>query len=626
MNSDIEEIKTRLNVVDILRDYIRLEKAGANWRALCPFHNEKSPSFMVNEEKQFWHCFGCQKSGDIFNFVMEMEGLEFKDALRQLAERAGVALKKTNPKMEAEKNKTLEILELATKFYETQLWKGDGKVKIINYLKERGLKDETIREFRLGYAPPGWRNILTFLVGRGYTLAEIMRTGLLVEKNNQDTRYNNQKISNIQNPISKNPDPKIREFADSNRHYDRFRDRVIFPIADTNGKIVGYSARVAPGGDDSQAKYVNTPETEVYHKSKILYGIDKAKTAIRQNDFALLVEGNMDVIASWQAGLQNTVAVSGTALTPEQIGIIKRYAGKIKMFFDMDKAGEAATKKSLKLAFAQEIAASVVELPEGKDAADLAQKDPEKLKEAVAKAKPAMEYFFQKVFSRNDKNNVEAKKIIAEELLDMIGNLASPIEKGHWVKKLAEELDTAETILTDMLKKATLKEGFERGGAEAQSAGVVVPKTKEEMLMRELSGLMLVAGDVWKKLTERADLAALLAKDRLLSALKEFGQSVDYDFDKLLKKLGSEELAKIAGRFYFEKKYRLGLNNSLEEIAINDPLAEAENILKELQKEERRSELNRIIRDLEAAEKSGDRAAVQFLRTEVKRISQGLAG
>ena len=312
MNSDIEEIKSRLNIADIIGEYIRLDKAGANYRARCPFHNEKTPSFMVSAEKQIWHCFGCQKGGDIFGFVMEIEGLDFKETLKLLAEKAGVALKKTDFKAESKKTRTLEILELATKFYETQLWSGAGKIKILNYLKDRGLQKESIKEFRLGYAPAGWRNILTFLIGRGYSAQEIEKTGLLVKKDNGD-------------------------------FYDRFRDRIIFPIADPMGKVVGFSARVAPGGDESQAKYVNTPESEVYHKSKALYGIDKAKGEIKSKNFALLVEGNMDVVAAAQAGIKNTVAVSGTALTPDQINIVKRYTNNLKMFFDMDKAGEEAT-------------------------------------------------------------------------------------------------------------------------------------------------------------------------------------------------------------------------------------------------------------------------------------------
>ncbi|MFA4817870.1 MAG: DNA primase [Parcubacteria group bacterium] len=591
MNSDIEEIKSRLNIVDVLGTYIRLEKAGANWRALCPFHNEKSPSFMVSEERQRYHCFGCQKDGDIFSFVMEMEGLEFKDALNNLAEKAGVELKKMNPKLAAEKNKTLEILELAAKFYETQLWKGEGKEKIIKYLYDRGLKDEALKEFRLGYAPKGWRNLLQFLEKRGYKTEEINKTGLLVKKEN-------------------------------NSYYDRFRDRIIFPIADVNGKVVGYSARVAPGGDESQAKYVNTPETEVYHKSKILYGINTARQEMRQKDFVLLVEGNTDVIAAWQAGLKNTVAVSGTALTSEQVGIIKRYTDKVKMLFDMDSAGENATKKSIKICFEKEMEVKIVTLPESKDAAELAQKDPEKLKTAVKKAIGAMEYFFEKTFSRYDKNKVADKKIIAEELLAQISNLASEIEKRHWLKKLAADLEIDEAVLTDMLKKATLSERLGRQAPSAEIQEPFNPKKKMETLLRDLAGLALVYGDVWKKVSGEEALKPFFLKDSLLSAIIKKGKEAEYNFDRFIKVLDNQELAGDFEKIYFEKKYRLDLNNNLEEVIADDPLVEAENILKEIKKEIKKEELEKITRDLKIAEKNKDKEAIQFLRLEVKKISE----
>ncbi|MFA6973278.1 MAG: DNA primase [Parcubacteria group bacterium] len=607
-SGDVEEIKTRLNIVDVLRDYIRLEKAGANYRALCPFHNEKSPSFMVNEDKQMWHCFGCQKGGDVFAFVMEIEGLEFKDALKQLAEKAGVELQKVNPKLAAEKNKTLEILELATKFYETQLWAGEGKVKIINYLKERGLRDEIIKDFRLGYAPPGWRNLLTFLEGRGYTAEEVVKTGLIIKKDST-----NQKLQTANLPAGR-----------QDQYYDRFRDRVMFPIADTNKKIVGYSARVAPGGDESQAKYVNTPETEVYHKSKILYGIDKAKQAMRQEDFVLLVEGNMDVIASSQAGLKNTVAVSGTALTLEQVAIIKRYTSKIKMFFDMDSAGEAATKKSIKLCFVQDVAVQVVTLPAGKDAAELAQKDPAQLLAAVAQAKDAMEYFFEKIFSKYDKNKVEDKKIIAAELLDMISNIASAIGKSHWLKELSGELNTSEAVLTDMLKQANLKERVTNKSSNSVTEKAYVPREKVATLTEDLIGLMLVSSDVWKLVTEKAPNNALFLKDSLLNFLVQNGGAVHYSLDDFLKSSASREIKEKVEKIYFEKKYFVGLNNDLEETVIAHPLAEAEQCLKELQRESKKQELEKISSDMKLAEKQGDKVAAKFLRGQCKQILEDL--
>ncbi len=637
MNSDIEEIKSRLNAADVIGEYIRLEKAGANYKARCPFHNEKTPSFMVSAEKQIWHCFGCQKGGDIFAFVMEMEGLEFKEALKLLADKAGVPLKRFDAQAEGKKNRTLEILELATKFYETQLWQGAGKIKIINYLKERGLKDETIRQFRLGYAPTGWGNMLDFLVGRGYKIEEIAKTGLLVQKSKdyevQSSRLpkpgtGGQAISKqIPNSNDQNTNLNTTNYQSQiTSYYDRFRDRIIFPIADIMGKVVGFSARVAPGGDESQAKYVNTPESEVYHKSKVLYGADKAKSEIKSQDLVLLVEGNMDVIAAAQAGIKNTVAVSGTALTAEQVNIIKRYTNNLRMFFDMDKAGEEATKKSLKLCFERDMNVKVVELPEGKDAAELARSNPTLLKETVEKAADALEYFFQKVFSKENPKEVEGKKKIAAEILDMLSHVSSEIAKGHWLKKLAAELDTQETVLTDMLKKVTLKDRAAKDlPAEKSADAYFSSENKLETLVQELIGLMLIYESVWRKAEAEEKSNPFLVKNSLLGSMLGQGEKFQFSFDNLVKKLEITEEASLAEKIYFKKRYRLDLNNNIEEIFLDDPLAEYAKCLKEIRKELTKNELEKIAKDLAIAEKNSDREAMLFLREEVKRISAKLA-
>jgi len=592
LNNDVVEIKSRLNIVDVLGDYIRLEKAGANFRALCPFHNEKSPSFMVSEERQMWHCFGCQKSGDVFAFVMEMEGLDFREALKVLADKAGVQLSNYNPEASKKQDRTLEILELATKWYEHQLWNGPGKTKIVEYLRGRGLKDETSKEFRLGYSPKGWRNLLDFLNKRGFQNEEILRTGLIIKKDN------------------------------SSDHYDRFRERIMFPIRDYLGHVVGYSARVAPGGDETQAKYVNTPETEVYHKSKILYGIDKAKEGIKQAKFALLVEGNLDVIAAHQAGLKNTIAVSGTALTMDQIGIIKRYAPKIKMFFDMDAAGEAATKKSVKLCLEKDMAVEVVTLPSGKDAADIARENPEQLVAAVEESAGIMEYFLQKLYAKFDRKKVEDKRKIADECLDIIASFENTVEKSHWIKKLAEGLDIAETALTDSLKKISLRSKVGQGEAVEKEAEMTSPKTKIEILNEELIGLMLVSADVWKEAKKREEEILSFSKDSLLNMLLANSESVCFDFDKFITFLQAAPEKKRAEKIFFQKKYRIDLNNNLEEMTLVDPIGELEACLKELKKEKRKEDLTRLTIDLKQAEEKKDQEAIMFLRQEFNRISQ----
>jgi len=593
MGTDLEEIKSRLNIVDVLGEYIRLERAGANYRANCPFHNEKSPSFMVSEDKQIWHCFGCQKGGDIFGFVMEIEGLEFRDALKLLAEKAGIELKKTNPKEAEQKSRVLDILELATKFYQAHLLQTAGGKKIVDYLHERGINDESIREFRLGYAPNSWNKTMQFLVKNGFAQAEIAKAGLSVEsQKNQADKY-----------------------------YDRFRDRIMFPISDTNSKVVGYSARVAPGGDESQAKYVNTPETEVYHKSKILYGINRAKSEIRQQGSVLLVEGNMDVIAAHQAGLRNTVAVSGTAMTQEHLNIIKRYTNNIKMCFDMDSAGELATKKSIKLCFEKETNVQVVQLPSGKDAADLAKNDPEVLRESVNQARSAMEYFFDKTFAKHDKGRVEDKKIITEELLEMIKYLNNDVEKSHWLKKLATELNIEDSILTDMLKKANLKERVIGTSKDLlPERQVFIPLGKIETLTKDLIGLMLIYSNVWKGITEMDDLS-YLPKNSLLNSMIQRGLEFNFSFDELIKSDDLREDIVNAEKIYFENRYRVGLDNGLEEVVLEKPETEAINRLHKIKYEINKERLDKISKDLDVAKKNNDVDAVTFLGEEYTKIN-----
>ncbi len=602
MSSEVEEVKSKLNVVDILSEYIRLEKAGANWRARCPFHNEKTPSFMVSEEKQMWHCFGCGKGGDIFGFVMEMEGLGFREALKMLAEKAGVQIKTFNPQKIEKQNRIMEILEWATKFWETQLWKGSGKDKILNYLYERGLKDETIKEFRLGYAPQGWRNILAFLTGKGYEVGEIARAGILVEKK--------------ENSINKN--------KASNRFYDRFRERIIFPIADYTGKVVGFSARVAPDGDEKQAKYINTPETEVYHKSRILYGMDKAKSEIKKKDWILLVEGNMDVIAAYQAGIKNSVAVSGTALTEEQIRMIKRYTQHIKMFFDMDKAGEVATEKSIQICLAQEMEVQVVSLPFGKDAADIAKENPAELRKTVVQSLGVMEYFFQKILAQLDKKKVEDKKKIARELLKKIASLENAVEKNYWLEKLSEELKTPVTALTDELKKISLKS---RVGSDKIEEKIEIKRagSKLDVLMEELIGLMLVFPIVWKKAVREIKKGVALPSEELLVLMLKTGAKNDFNFDKFVSSLGDrQKLRAKVEKIFFKNKYQLDLNNKLEEIEIEEPVKNFKNCFREIQKEIQKDNLIKLTQDLKTAEEKKDQSAILFLRQEFDRTSKKL--
>lgn len=593
MNSAAQDIKDRINIVDLIGEYVRTQKAGANWKALCPFHHEKSPSFMINEEKQIWHCFGCGKGGDVFGFLMEIEGIDFKEALKILAEKTGVELprfNKSQPEFVDDKKKTLEILELAVKFYEKQLWDGMGKDKILDYLRKRGLNDQTIRDFRLGYAPNGWDNLLKFLMGRGYSTNDIAKTGLLVAKNE----------------------------ARGNGFYDRFRNRITFPVMDIMGKAVGFSARVAPGGDESQAKYVNTPETSVYHKSKVLYGLNMAKQEIKNQNSAIIVEGNMDVIASHQAGIKNTIAVSGTALTPEQVDILKRYAGKIKMLFDMDSAGEKATQRSAEICFQKDINVSVITLPEGKDAAELVQKDPKKFIEASEKATPIMEYFFQQFFRKYDGNKIEDKKIIAAELLNIIRNFGNAIEKNYWIRKLSQKLDVSENVLVDILKKTEKRDVRQ---PEENFKKEKVSKKRIEVLLEKIAGLMLNSKILWEKISNDTQEKYYFSENKKFLPIFEKGHEVGYEFENLISSLENKEECDFLQKVYFDTKYSNTENGPIEN-DLSDSEEQVEYCFNELKKEIGKDRLGVLLNDIRKAEENGDKEGKNLLINEFNKLSQ----
>ena len=614
MNTSTEDIKSRIDIVDFIGEYVKLQKAGVNWKANCPFHNEKTPSFVVSEEKQIWHCFGCDKGGDIFSFLMEIEGIEFKEALKILAEKAGVELSRYEygPQAAGNKNRTLEILELATKFYEKQLWEGAGKDKILKYFIERGLKKETVKEFRLGYAPPGWNNIMKFLTSRGYKIEEIVKTGLLV-----------QKMKGSVNPNSQATSYKL-QITDC---YDRFRDRIIFPIADVMGRVVGFSARVAPGGDESQAKYVNTPETEAYHKSAALYGINKAKREIKDKKFVLLVEGNMDVIASHQAGIKNTVAVSGTALMAKPLPTSKPVSPTVKMFFDMDEAGQAAALKSAELAFQKDINVSIVQLKEGKDAADAVKENPKEFLKAVEDSVSAMEHFFKQAFKTHSVKNAQGKKTIARDLLNIIKNFSSEIEKTHWIKKLAQGLEVDEKILLDTLNKAGARTFIGKANREDEEGEeeTLTEEKRSKIIGRKIIGLALANSRAWKKIVEEeAKFRALFQNDGLFVEVLAKGAPAEFDFEKLLTLLDNEAQRKISRKLYFEARYQFEENQEIKENSLKDSWSLIKQYLEDAKEELYKEKLKAIIKDIEKAEKTGDKKSAKLLMEEFSKISQKL--
>lgn len=422
---NIEQIKSRINIVDLLREYIELKKAGANWKALCPFHSEKTSSFMVSEDKQIWHCFGCNEGGDIFGFVMRMEGVDFPEALRLLAKKAGVELLRRDPAQNSQKTKLMDILESSAGFFSGELIKSPVALE---YIQKRELKDETVKKFRLGFAPQLWDLLLKFLQTKNFQPRDIALAGLLIEK-------------------------------DGGGFYDRFRGRVMFPIFNHYGNIVGFTARVLPQFDDGKSgKYINTPETAAYKKSEILYGLNFAKQEIKKQGRVIVVEGNMDVIALQQAGAANVVATSGTALTNEQLNLLRRYTDNIVVCFDADSAGIAAALRGIDLALAHGFNVRVFGMPKNdagepaaKDPDELIKKSPELWHQAINATKHIIEFYIAANVAKYNLGDPHENAAFCKIILNEIGKIKNSVERSLWIKKLAETSGADERDLREMV-------------------------------------------------------------------------------------------------------------------------------------------------------------------------------
>ncbi|MBI2446918.1 MAG: DNA primase [Parcubacteria group bacterium] len=485
MNDNVQQIKEKLNISDVISGYLRLTKAGVNYKALCPFHNEKTPSFMVSPSRQSWHCFGCGIGGDIFTFVEKIEGIEFIDTLKILAEKAGVELEYGDPKARSEKDHLYEICESAAQFFITSISNANP---ILDYLRKRGLNNETIDEWRIGYAPDSWDSLLSFLLKKGYRENEIEKAGLIIQAPRLRQGFGGQASSKFQVP----------------KYHDRFRNRLMFPIFDTSGRVVAFSGRTMNEIISSRTesfetgKYINSPETILYSKSRILYGFDRAKTDIRKNDAAILVEGQMDVILPWQDGVRNIIATSGTALTEEQLTIIKRLTGNLIMAFDMDDAGFRATKRGIDLANEQGFNISVLRLESGKDAADFVKDNPGKFQEIIGKSEPIMSYYFKEIFRQFSPDKLEGKKIIALNLLSEIKRMPSAIERSSWIRELGLRLGVSESDLKEEMERLETHETDINDIPSRSVSGPNEPaakKTRKEILSERLLALLLKKTD-----------------------------------------------------------------------------------------------------------------------------------
>ncbi len=420
MRGDVDTIKERLDITEVVSGYVKLEKAGASFKARCPFHNEKTPSFFVSPGRQSFYCFGCGAKGDIFTFVEQLEGLDFRGALKLLAEKAGVELEYKGGESKTEKDRILNVLEEATKFFEKGLVESEMARR---YVTSRGINEETVKNWRIGYAPAEWRSLHDYLRDQGYDDTLLLKAGLIKE------------------PL-----------------YDVFRDRIIFPLADQNGRIIAFSGRALTWKSDFQVevglpKYLNSPDTVLFTKSEVLYGLDKAKDQIRKKNYAVLVEGQIDLVLSHQVGVDNTVATSGTAFGGAHLERLKRLSSRIIIAFDGDSAGEKAAERASELGISLGLEVKVANLPDGEDPAEVARKDPKEWKNILRQALPAVEFFFNKI-EEKEKDSRKLGKHIEKRILPMIKLIASAIEQSYFVSMIAKRTSIKEEILWEDLRKA----------------------------------------------------------------------------------------------------------------------------------------------------------------------------
>ncbi|MBI5732927.1 DNA primase [Candidatus Jorgensenbacteria bacterium] len=417
MSKETDLIKQKLDLVEFLRSYLTLIPAGKSLKAVCPFHQEKTPSFIVSPERQMWHCFGCGIGGDIIGFVMRYESLEFPEALRFLADRAGITLQTLSPTEQREFGILYDIHEAAMDFFRTEL-KKQPKANV--YLRERGLHEDTIEEFELGFAPGG-ETLTLNLIKRGYDVSDIVRAGLAHK-------------------------------GSSGLYRDRFQARIMFPIFNYVGRAVAFTGRllegVAPTSTD-MPKYLNSPETPIFNKSKILYGFHKSKQSIAQSRSALIVEGQMDFLVSWQVGVKNVVALSGTGLSQHHLERLRRIADTVIVSFDNDAAGLRAFERSLEMFSQFDYHVRAMNLGKFKDPADAGRESPDFLKRAVEEAPPGFNYLLLHYFDSDSSESggvVEQKRTV-RHLLGLIKNMKSAVEQGAWIKELAKYSNVSEVAL-----------------------------------------------------------------------------------------------------------------------------------------------------------------------------------
>jgi len=586
--NQIEEIKNRLDIVSVVGSYLHLTKAGKNYKASCPFHAEKTPSFMVSPEIGVYKCFGCGKSGDIFSFVEEFEHVDFKDALDILAEKAGVRLVKMSPTGEkTRKEKILEANFLSAEFYHYLLTQHKFGEVARNYLKNRGITDSTVKDFQMGYAPRSWDSLGNFLIKKNFLVTDLAAGGLVKSK------------------------------TTGRGFFDMFRGRLMFPLKDTRSRVIGFSGRTL---FNEEPKYINTQETEIFKKESFLFGINLAKDAIKKKKFAVVVEGEFDMITPFQHGLTNIVASKGTSLTRHQIGILKNLCDEMVIFFDTDTAGQEASLRGIELAESEGINVKIGELPDKyKDPDEAVRADSAGFFSCVKNSLGVYDYYIAQAKKRFDLKDSIGKKKAGDFVVSKIAGIVNPIEKEHHIKHLAEILDVSQNAVWDLIKNYETKKALGiKSNEDIDETGKAAKGDAEELL---LAVLLKAPIDTSQKNLNKLDPRDFKRGEnsQIFTALKDYliSRKKPLDIKVFLLNL-PDNLKEIVQALYLK---------DISDIAFYPDKLEKQltNLSLKLKREAVKAELNEISGKIKTAEREAREEELKTLSDRFKELSKILS-
>lgn len=580
----VAQIREKIDIVALISEFIPVKKAGRNFKANCPFHQEKSPSFVISPERQIWHCFGCGKGGDCYSFLMEYERLEFPEALRMLAARAGITLETTykDAGISSKKERMYQVNSLAKEFYHYILTKHKAGKNALKYLEERGINSKMIETFGLGFAPSTGSALVRYLLDKKkYTRDDVLEGGLAFLRGAQLT--------------------------------DFFRGRLVFPLIDHRDNVVGFSGRIMSSDNPQAPKYINTKETLVYHKGDHFYGLNVTKEAVKRENQVIIVEGEFDVISCFENGVSNVVGVKGTALTENQVNLLSRFASKITFCFDGDRAGQEAIKRSLSVVEKKGLTPTVIVIPGGKDPDESLKRDQGAFKKAVKEDVGIYDFLVDKAFSENDVETAEGKKKAADQLLPAVAAIKNEIVKEHYLRKIATKLDTSyESVAKQMLRITT------RETVPVPKAVTKAKRPKDEVLEEYLLSL-IIQSDKPKASLDKAlsILSDSMTKERAYQKimnhlLDHFGDGHVFDSKTFADRLPSELVS----------SYDTSLLFPLPVFENEDLLhAEVEKVARNLRTLYVQQKMKRLALEIKEKEETGNETDAELLRRDYSSLT-----